>query len=174
MIALSELRDAAQKAFPADKLASPRDAAWRLVAEQGWLMITLPEDLGGLGLWPRCRRGDPFRTWPRAVHRAADPGAAGAGSRLRHSECLADKGGWIERICGGEYVPLNMLPGAVDDDAGGTLTGRMSGFFEADMAGHVLAGDCRAIPADPHRCAGRDAGSPRRHGTRAAACSTLS
>ena len=50
MIELNELQDAAQKAFPADKLIPDRDEAWKLVAEMGWLMIDLPEDLGGLGL----------------------------------------------------------------------------------------------------------------------------
>ena len=47
---LQELRDSAQKAFPADKLRPPRDEAWKLAAELGWLMITLPEAQGGLGL----------------------------------------------------------------------------------------------------------------------------
>ena len=50
MIELSELQDAASKAFPADQLRPERDAAWQLAAEMGWLMIDLPEDQGGLGL----------------------------------------------------------------------------------------------------------------------------
>ncbi len=138
MIELYELRDAAQKAFPAGTLASPRDAAWQHAAEQGWLMIALPEKQGGLGLGRDAavaihfELGRVLATAPLIPALLALEGIAG-------SDSLADRDGWIERICGGTYVPLNLLPGAVDL-AGGALTGRLSGFFEADMAGHVLAG----------------------------------
>ena len=134
---LQELRDSAQKAFPADKLCPPRDAAWQLAAEMGWLMITLPEELGGLGLdrpaalTVHYELGRVLSTAPLIPALLALEGIAAA-------EGLADRAGWIERICGGEYVPLNMLPGtAAGSD---TIDGRLSGFFEADMAGHVLAG----------------------------------
>ena len=138
MIELSELRDAAQKAFPADKLASPRDAAWQLIAEQGWLMISLPEEQGGLGLGREAAVAIHFELG-RALCTAPLIPALLALEGIAASESLADRESWIERICGGEYVPLNMLPGTVRA-SGDKLTGRLSGFFEADMAGHVLAG----------------------------------
>ena len=50
MIELNELKDAAQKAFPADQLSPDRDESWKLIAEMGWLMLPVPEELGGLGL----------------------------------------------------------------------------------------------------------------------------
>lgn len=134
---IQELRDSAQKAFPADKLAPPREAAWQLAAELGWLMITLPEDKGGLGLEREAavavhyELGRVLSTAPLVPALLALEGIAAA-------QGLADQAGWIERICGGEYVPLNMLPGtAAGTD---TIDGRLSGFFEADMASHVLAG----------------------------------
>lgn len=138
MIELSELRDAAQKAFPADKLASPRDAAWQLIAEQGWLMISLPEEQGGLGLGREAAVAIHFELG-RALCTAPLIPALLALEGIAASESLADRESWIERICGGEYVPLNMLPGTVRA-SGDKLTGRLSGFFEADMTGHVLAG----------------------------------
>lgn len=138
VIELGELRDAAQKAFPADKLASPRDAAWQLVAEQGWLMITLPEDQGGLGLGREAAVAIQFELG-RALCTAPLIPALLALEGIAASDTLTDKEGWIERICGGDYVPLNLLPGSVSE-SGGKLSGRLSGFFEADMAGHVLAG----------------------------------
>ena len=138
MIELSELRDAAQKAFPADKLASPRDAAWQLIAEQGWLMISLPEEQGGLGLGREAAVAIHFELG-RALCTAPLIPALLALEGIAARESLADRESWIERICGGEYVPLNMLPGTVRA-SGDKLTGRLSGFFEADMAGHVLAG----------------------------------
>ncbi len=135
---LQELRDSARKAFPADKLKPPRDAAWKLAAEMGWLMIALPEAQGGLGLARDAAAAVHFELG-RVLSTAPLMPALLALEGIAAAEGLADRQGWIERICGGDYVPLNMLPGTVDD-SGGTLTGRLSGFFEADMAGHVLAG----------------------------------
>jgi alkylation response protein AidB-like acyl-CoA dehydrogenase len=135
---LQELRDSAQKAFPSDKLCPPRDDAWKLVAELGWLMIALPEDQGGLGL-PREAAVAVHYELGRVVSTAPLMPALLGLEGIAAAEGLADQQGWIERICGGDYVPLNMLPGSVESD-GGSLTGKLSGFFEADMAGHVLAG----------------------------------
>ena len=50
MIDLTELQDSALKAFPAIDLMPPRDTSWITVAELGWLLVDLPEELGGLGL----------------------------------------------------------------------------------------------------------------------------
>jgi alkylation response protein AidB-like acyl-CoA dehydrogenase len=135
---LQELRDSAQKAFPADKLCPPRDEAWRLATEMGWLMVTLPEDQGGLSLTRDAAVAVHFELG-RVLSTAPLIPALLALEGISAAEGMADRDGWIERICGGDYVPLNMLPGAVED-SGGALTGTLSGFFEADMAGHVLAG----------------------------------
>ncbi len=135
---LQELRDSAQKAFPADRLKPPRDEAWQLAAELGWLMIALPEEQGGLGL-PREAAVTVHFELGKVVSTAPLMPALLGLEGIAAAEGLADREGWVERICGGEYVPLNMLPGRVDD-SGGALTGTLSGFFEADMAGHVLAG----------------------------------
>lgn len=135
---LQELRNSAQKAFPADKLKPPRNEAWKLAAELGWLMITLPEDQGGLGLGRDAAVAVHFELG-RVVSTAPLIPALLALEGIAASNSFADREGWVERICGGEYVPLNMLPGRVDD-SGGALSGTLSGFFEADMTGHVLAG----------------------------------
>jgi alkylation response protein AidB-like acyl-CoA dehydrogenase len=137
MIELSELRDSVQKAFPADKLCPPRDAAWQIAAEMGWLMIGLPEDQGGLGLSREALVAVQFELG-RVLSTAPLIPAMLALEGIAASDSLADRAGWIERICGGDYVPLNMLPGAVAGTS--ELNGRLSGFFEADMASHVLAG----------------------------------
>jgi alkylation response protein AidB-like acyl-CoA dehydrogenase len=139
MIELSELTDAAQKAFPADQLIPPRDASWKLIAEMGWLMITLAEDQGGLGLGRDAAVALHFENGRVLQSAPLIPALLGL-QGIAASDSLADKDGWIERICGGEYVPLHMLPSAVTAGADGTLTGGISGVFEADMASHVLAG----------------------------------
>lgn len=137
MIALEELRDAARKAFPADKLIPPRDESWQLVAEMGWLMIELAEEQGGLELGRAATAAVHFELG-RVLPAVPLAPALIALQGIAASRELADCTGWIERICGGEYVPLNMLPGTAAISDVGTLNGRVAGVFEADMASHVL------------------------------------
>ena len=101
MIELSELRDAVQKAFPADRLAAPRNTAWSLVAEQGWLMISLPEDQGGLGLGRDAAVAIHFELGRVLSSAPLIPALLGL-EGIAASSSLADGEGWIERICGGE------------------------------------------------------------------------
>ena len=138
MIALNELRDAAEKAFPRDKLAPERDKSWHQVAELGWLMIELGEADGGLGLGPEAVAAILFEQG--RVLSTAPLIPALLGLKAIAASGLADRQDWIERICGGEYVPLNLLPARVETVADGALSGTVSGMFEADMASHVLAG----------------------------------
>lgn len=139
MIELSELRDAAQKAFPADQIAPPRDRSWSLIAEMGWLMIALPEDAGGLGLGLDAVATILFEQG-RVLSTAPLVPALLALDAVAASPSLADRENWIERICGGEYIPLNMLPGRVSIDDSGVWSGTIAGVFDADMAAHVLVG----------------------------------
>jgi len=139
MIELSELRDAAQKAFPADALIPSRDESWKLVAEMGWLMVDLPEDLGGLGLDRDATATIHYEMGKVLSSAPLIPALLGL-EAVAGSDSLADKDSWIARICGGEYMPLNMLPGTAQADATGALNGTLSGIFEADMASHVVVG----------------------------------
>lgn len=150
MIELSVLRDAAQKAFPAGQLTPPRDESWKLAAEMGWLLIELTEDQGGLELGRagaaaiHYELGHVLPALPLAPALLALKGIAA-------STALANRDDWIERICGGEYIPLNMLAGSVTLNAAGALDGMVHGVFEADMARHVLvasAGRYDLIPLD--------------------------
>lgn len=139
MIELSELQDAAQKAFPADKLVPARDEAWKLVAEMGWLMIELPEAMGGLGLGRDASATIHFEMGRVLSSAPLIPALLGL-QGIAASTTLANQADWIERLCGGEYVPLHMLPSQVTQCDDGAFDGRISGVFEADMASHVLAG----------------------------------
>ncbi|WP_340589115.1 acyl-CoA dehydrogenase family protein [Erythrobacter alti] len=150
MIELEELRDAARKAFPVDKLTPPRDACWQLVTEMGWLMIELAEDHGGLELGRAAAAAVHFELGkvlpavPLAPALAALQGIAA-------SPELSDRNDWIERICGGEYISFNMLPGTAATDENASLNGRVAGVFEADMASHVLVatrGRYDLVPTD--------------------------
>jgi alkylation response protein AidB-like acyl-CoA dehydrogenase len=138
MIDLDELRDAAEKAFPRDKLLPERDKSWSQVAELGWLMIDLAEADGGLGLGAEATAAILFEQG--RVLSTAPLIPALLGLKAIAASDLADKADWIERICSGEYVPLNLLPAQVEADTGGGLTGTVPGVFEADLASYALAG----------------------------------
>ena len=138
MIALDELRDAAEKAFPRDRLLPDRAKSWQQVAELGWLMVELSEADGGLGLGPEATTAILFEQG--RVLSTAPLIPALLGLRAIAASSLQDRLGWIERICGGEYVPLNLLPAKVEAEADGTVSGTLAGVFEADMASHALAG----------------------------------
>jgi alkylation response protein AidB-like acyl-CoA dehydrogenase len=136
MIDLSELRDTAQKAFPADQLMPDRDSAWKLAAEMGWLMIDLPETQGGLGLGREATTALHHHLGRLLSRAPLIPAMLGLQAMAGSS--LVDRDDWIARIIEGTYLPLNMLPAKVS--GGGELTGTISGVFEADMASHVVAG----------------------------------
>ena len=152
MIELQELRDAAQKAFPADQLSPDRDESWSLAAEMGWLMMRLPEELGGLG-FGRAESTAIHFEMGRVLSRAPlIPAQLGLHAMLA-SHQLGEREDWLERVAGGEYVPLNMLPGDVSED-GGAFSGTVSGLFEADMARHVIVGVPGAYLLVPLEAAG--------------------
>ncbi|MDE2404007.1 MAG: acyl-CoA dehydrogenase family protein [Sphingomonadales bacterium] len=136
MIELSELQDAAQKAFPADTLAPARDASWQLIAEMGWLMIDLPEDLGGLGLG-RDATTMLHVEMGRVLSRAPLATALITQRALALSETLADKAGWLERTSTGTFVTINYDRRRITLD-GRTVSGTLPAVPDADMASHVL------------------------------------
>jgi alkylation response protein AidB-like acyl-CoA dehydrogenase len=138
MIELNELTDAAQKAFPADKLAPSRDESWALAAEMGWLMIRLPEELGGLGLGREASTAIHYEMGRVLSTAPLIPAQLGLQTVLA-SETFEGREDWLERMAGGEYVPLHMLPTAIEATPDGVLTGTVSGVFEADMASAVIA-----------------------------------
>ena len=138
MIELNELQDAAQKAFPADALTPDRDQSWALAAEMGWLMIRLPEELGGLGLGREASTMIHFEMGRVLSSAPLIPAQLGLHAILE-SETLDGREDWLERIAGGEYVPLHMLPTKLETGPDGAVSGTISGVFEGDMAVAVVA-----------------------------------
>jgi alkylation response protein AidB-like acyl-CoA dehydrogenase len=137
MIDLEELRDAAEKAFPRDGLAPPRDEAWQRVAELGWLMIELAEDHGGLGLGPAAGATILFEQGRVLGTAPLIPALLGLKAVAEGGLDEAARGEWVERICGGEYVPVPLGAAHVTVDAAGALHGRVEAVLEGDMASHV-------------------------------------
>jgi alkylation response protein AidB-like acyl-CoA dehydrogenase len=152
MIERAELHDAAQKAFPADRLRPSREESWPMIAEMGWLLLPLPEEAGGLGLGRDAAAAIHFELG-RVLSTAPLIPALLAVEALAEADELADRAGWIERVTAGELVTLNLLPGEVTLNASGSLwlSGRLPCVPDADMASHVLVfapGLAALVPLD--------------------------
>ena len=137
MIELNELRDAAQKAFPAGALIPDRNASWELIAEMGWLMMRLCEDDGGLGLARDASAAIHFELG-RVLSPAPLIPALMAIEAIAASGTLDGREDWIERCCAGELVTLNLSMGTVEQGEDGSLSGSLPAVPDADMASHVL------------------------------------
>ncbi|MGH6743362.1 acyl-CoA dehydrogenase family protein [Novosphingobium sp.] len=138
MIELNELTDAAQKAFPAEKLSPSRDESWQLAAEMGWLMVRLPEEDGGLGFTREASTALHLEMGRVLSAMPLIPAQLGL-QAIAASESFAERADWLERMAGGDYAPLPMLSARLIEGSDGTVSGTISGVFEADMAVAVVA-----------------------------------
>jgi len=148
----SELRDAARKAFPRDKLKPAREAAWPLIAELGWLLLPLPEDAGGLGLGRDSSAAIHYELG-KALSTAPLIPALLSVQALGAAHGLTDQAGWIERVTTGELVTLSLMPAKVDVTSAGSfvLSGTLPCVPDADIATHVLVfveGVAALVPLD--------------------------
>ncbi len=149
MIDRSELHDAAAKAFPADALKPDRDASWQLVTEMGWLMLSLSEDAGGLGLGRDSAAAIHYELG-KALGTAPLIPAMATVQALGAATDLADQAGWIERAIGGEFITTNLRGGSVIGE-GEALSGTLPAVPDADMASHVMIanpGRAALVPLD--------------------------
>jgi alkylation response protein AidB-like acyl-CoA dehydrogenase len=139
LIDLTELRDSARKAFPSEILSPPRNASWAKVAELGWLMIELAEAQGGLGLGRDATAAILFEQGRILSTAPLIPALMGL-QMIAACPSIPDQQEWIDRICSGAYVPLHLLPAQVNQASDRSLSGRIGGVFEADMADHLIIG----------------------------------
>lgn len=130
-ISRTELQDAARKAFGEHGLAPDADKCWGLMADMGWLGMTVPEQFGGLGLG---------REAAGVIHmelgRALVPGPAIAQmlaiTALTNADAAPNRDDLLDRAMAGEIfaASLNLSLSAVPD---------------ADKASHVLVLDKDSI-----------------------------
>lgn len=150
MIELNELTDAAQKAFPAEKLSPSRDESWQLAAEMGWLMVRLPEEDGGLGFTREASTALHLEMGRVLSAMPLIPAQLGL-QAVAAGEDFAERADWLERLAGGEYAPLPMLSAKLTQGSDGSVSGTILGVFEADMAVAVVAqlpGGYALVPLD--------------------------
>lgn len=138
VIALDELRDSAARAFPVEQPIA-RDEAWRRIGELGFVLVELGEADGGLGLGREAAAAIAFELGKALAPAPLIPALLGLRT-VSMARNFARRDEWIERIVGGAYVPLNLLPGTLESSSDGTLSGRVGGLLEADLASHVVIG----------------------------------
>jgi alkylation response protein AidB-like acyl-CoA dehydrogenase len=151
MIERQELHDAARQAFGNEPIKAPRDAAWQLAAELGWLLIPVPEEVGGLGLGRDSTAAIHFEMG-RVLGTAPLLPALMTVSALVAAEGFAEREAWIERVVGGELITTGLVLKGVSE-SNDTLSGTVEGVLDADLAGHLLLvsegrGLCALVPLD--------------------------
>ena len=150
---LVELQQSVRQVLAGSAVPADEETTWPLLAELGWLLVSVPEELGGLGqgLPGACvlqlelgRRlaAVPFLPAMLAIDAVCQSG-------------LADRESWVERLTSGDYVAAPLAESAISLEQTGAgearLTGLASAVQSADRASHALvwtsAGDCVALVA---------------------------
>ncbi len=137
MIDRAELHDAVRQAFGSSPIMAPRDAAWKLAVELGWLLIPVPEAQDGLGL------GHDFSA---AIHYELGRvlGTAPLLPAMMVLRALTLAGGQEERIArvaAGQLITTALaLKGPKLSGAEGShhLDGILECVIDADLASHIL------------------------------------
>ncbi|AXQ30682.1 acyl-CoA dehydrogenase [Solimonas sp. K1W22B-7] len=137
---LRELQESARRVLGEQGLAADEARTWPLTLELGWLLVAVPEELGGLGqgLAGACAfhtemgrnlAGAPYAAATLAIDAVCQPG-------------LADQQRWVERLTGAEYVATPWVDSALRIARAGAGKGRLSGLASAvpsaDRATHLL------------------------------------
>lgn len=136
---ISELQESAQRVLGDLEAPAPEETMWSHIVELGWLLVAVPEELGGLGV-----------TVPGAVLLQQELGAKLTGApylpALLALDAVcnsqhADQESWIERLIGGELVTAPLADGSVRIEAQGEgylVTGTATAVQSADLASHLL------------------------------------
>jgi alkylation response protein AidB-like acyl-CoA dehydrogenase len=135
MIDRRELQDSARKAFGKAALAPDAAKSWALISEMGWLMMAVPEALGGLGLG---------REALGVVHyemgRALVPGPAIAQMLAIEALCAADgfagRDDLLGRAMAGEVMTASLAPQLSLRELDVVIA-----VPDADRASHLLIGE---------------------------------
>jgi len=137
---LLELRDSARQVLSGGGLAAPEQKTWSQVLELGWLLVAVPEELGGLdqGLAGACafheECGRALATAPYLPAMLAIDAVCAA--------ARADRADWLERLTTRDLAtaPLADAELRLSDDRPDRwrLSGKVAAVPSADRASHVL------------------------------------
>lgn len=134
-VEVKELQDSVRRVVDGVGLAANENALWDQVVELGWLLVAVPEELGGLGagIQGACAM---HAELGRGLSCAPYLPAMMAIDAITQSE-LDDRDNWIERTVAGELVTAPLAECEVSQN-GSSLNGRVTGVQSADWASHVL------------------------------------
>lgn len=152
---LGELRESARQVIDGAGTPAYEDKTWPLIVELGWLLVSVPEELDGLGL------GVPgacmlHTELGRGLTQAPFLPAMMALDAVCHSE-LAEKSDWVGRLTTGDLATAPLAEPELDLTPAGAgevaLDGLAAAVPSADKAGHALVwtvdSDCVAlVPLD--------------------------
>ncbi len=122
----TELQDGVRKALGAGVIAHTPNAIWAQIVDLGWLMLTVPEDLGGLGLGTEALAALHFE-----LGRALVPGPAISQALVIEALAFAGQQELLESAMSGQKMAVGHLP------------------LDADEAQHFLVGGTGGIKLVP-------------------------
>ncbi|HEX7852387.1 MAG TPA: acyl-CoA dehydrogenase family protein [Sphingobium sp.] len=128
----AELQDAARKAFGEGGLTQDPARVWDLIVEMGWLGMTVPEELGGLGLGAEAQGVIHFE-----LGRTLAPGPVAAHMMVIEALVQAKQQELIERAVAGELMTASLRFSTTKEDEG-KLSGTLAAVADADKATHIL------------------------------------
>jgi alkylation response protein AidB-like acyl-CoA dehydrogenase len=131
-ISRAELQDAVRKAFGEGGLAPDAAQSWDQFVEMGFLGLTVPEEMGGLGLGHEALMAIHYE-----LGRALVPGAFIGQMMAVDALAVAGSNAWADRAMGGERITCPLLLQG-PDWVGGKLNGTLAGVSDADLATHAL------------------------------------
>lgn len=132
---LSELQDSARQVVNAIGVAAGEDIIWPQIVELGWLLVAMPEALGGLdtGIQGACTM---HAELGRGLSTAPYLPAMLALDALCESN-LKNRDSWLEQIAAGECVTAPLSESRISL-SGETLSGTATAVQSADTATHAL------------------------------------
>lgn len=137
---LTELRDSARQVLGAGGLSADEAKTWSQALELGWLLVALPEDLGGLGQGLAGASAF-YAEFGRSLGAAPYVPAMLAIDAVRHA-ARADRADLLQRLTTRDFVttPLADTALSITHARGGRprLRGTVSAVPSADRATHVL------------------------------------
>lgn len=134
-----ELQESARQVLSGETVSVPEDGTWAQVAELGWLMVAVPEELGGLGMnaqGPVVLQTELGRKLSAAPYLSA--------VLAIEAFCASGHDGreaWLARLMSGEFVAAPLADGALTIEPAGdgfTVSGTATAVQSADKAEQVL------------------------------------
>lgn len=140
---LQEIRDSVRQVVADTGLAAGHETVWPLAVELGWLLTSVPEELGGLDLGV-AGTSELCQELGRGLTEIPYIPAVLALEALSHCQ-WSDKASWIERFTSGELVSAPLVDGELSIDRADAdkvvVTGTATAVQSAEQASHLLVWD---------------------------------